>query len=368
MNNMNFKAPKIVKVHSMGSRNSEPWIDAFDEKLRNHAKDIQIVILLMDGKKGDDKLYKPIKNYLSNDLGIPSKVVLNETAGRQKNLISVVSKIVLQISAKCGMRPWINDKLPMFNQPCMIIGLDINEPERFSSSTTTSIALVHTVDKKGAKFSFQAAKVNSRGDDFVQKLKDLVKGAIDNFKEVNKIVPKRIVLFRDGIGKGSFGSKSIMEFQPIKEIAKEMGVVDIHFIVVNKKTSSKFFLDKHGRYESPAPGSVVSEGITQTSRNEELGYVSQEFYLSSVSSRQGTPNPTKYVVITDITSDEKKDKQTLEDLQLLSYKMCFLYYNVSGSIKVPAPIQYANELQKKLQASDKLPNESLKKSSGLFYI
>ena len=28
----------------------------------------------------------------------------------------------------------------------------------------------------------------------------------------------------------------------------------------------------------------------------------------------------------------------------MTYKLCFTYYNVSGSIKVPAPIQYANRL------------------------
>jgi len=31
-------------------------------------------------------------------------------------------------------------------------------------------------------------------------------------------------------------------------------------------------------------------------------------------------------------------------VQLLTYKLCYTYYNVSGSIKVPAPIQYAHRL------------------------
>lgn len=29
---------------------------------------------------------------------------------------------------------------------------------------------------------------------------------------------------------------------------------------------------------------------------------------------------------------------------MLTFKLCYTYYNVSGSIKVPAPIQYANRL------------------------
>ena len=31
-------------------------------------------------------------------------------------------------------------------------------------------------------------------------------------------------------------------------------------------------------------------------------------------------------------------------IQSLTYKLCYTYYNVAGSIKVPAPIQYAHRL------------------------
>jgi len=54
--------------------------------------------------------------------------------------------------------------------------------------------------------------------------------------------------------------------------------------------------------------------------------------------RQGTVSPTNYNVIYD-TSGLSADKT-----QRLSYKMCHLYYNWSGTVAVPAPCQYAHKL------------------------
>ena len=48
---------------------------------------------------------------------------------------------------------------------------------------------------------------------------------------------------------------------------------------------------------------------------------------------QGTVIPTHYVVIHD-TANMKTDH-----VQQLTYKMCHLYYNWPGTIRVPAPCQ-----------------------------
>jgi len=48
---------------------------------------------------------------------------------------------------------------------------------------------------------------------------------------------------------------------------------------------------------------------------------------------QGTVTPTHYVVIHD-TANMKTDH-----VQQLTYKLCHLYYNWPGTIRVPAPCQ-----------------------------
>lgn len=58
-----------------------------------------------------------------------------------------------------------------------------------------------------------------------------------------------------------------------------------------------------------------------------------DFYLVPQHVTQGTVTPTHYVVVYDNT-DLKSDI-----IQQLSYKMCHLYYNWTGTVRVPAPCQ-----------------------------
>jgi aubergine-like protein len=44
---------------------------------------------------------------------------------------------------------------------------------------------------------------------------------------------------------------------------------------------------------------------------------------------------------------------------MLTYKLCYTYYNVSGSIKVPAPIQYAHRLANLVGDRAKGPHKEL---------
>ena len=81
---------------------------------------------------------------------------------------------------------------------------------------------------------------------------------------------------------------------------------------------------------NPIPGTVINSGVVENNI--------YDFYLVSTGSRQGVVSPTHYTVLYDDIKEEE------EKIQLLTYKLCFTYYNVSGSIKVPAPIQYAHRL------------------------
>jgi aubergine-like protein len=63
-----------------------------------------------------------------------------------------------------------------------------------------------------------------------------------------------------------------------------------------------------------------------------------DFFLVAQAARQGTVSPCSYNVLSD-TQDLDADK-----LQRITYKMCHMYFNWSGTVAVPAPCQYAHKL------------------------
>lgn len=86
-----------------------------------------------------------------------------------------------------------------------------------------------------------------------------------------------------------------------------------------------------------------------------------DFYLVPQSVRQGTVTPTHCIVVED------DNKFPPDVLQRLTYKLCFLYYNWPGTVRVPACCQYAHKLAYLVgQSIKREPAETL--NNRLFYL
>lgn len=99
------------------------------------------------------------------------------------------------------------------------------------------------------------------------------------------------------------------------------------YIVVSKRVSTRIFSN---RLENPLPGTVIEAGCVRP------GWY--DFYLISQSVRQGTVSPCHYHVIYDTTHIDP------DRIQQLTFKLCHLYYNWPGTIRVPAPCHYAHKI------------------------
>ncbi|XP_070384812.1 piwi-like protein 1 [Dermacentor albipictus] len=125
------------------------------------------------------------------------------------------------------------------------------------------------------------------------------------------------------------------------------------FAVVTKRITTRFFSHlPSGAYGNPLPGTVVDTEVTRPERY---------FFLVSQSVRQGTASPTHYNVIYDTTGLKP------DHMQRLSYKLTHLYFNWPGTMRMPAPCQYAHKLA--FPAGQSLHAEhSPRLASTLFYL
>lgn len=150
---------------------------------------------------------------------------------------------------------------------------------------------------------------------------------------VNHKFPDKIIVYRDGIGDGQLAvcrDYEVPQFINCFPNINPSYSPKLTFIVCQKRINTRIFAQKNGSLDNPPPGTVMDNTITRRD------WV--DFFLVSQNVRQGTVSPTHYVVIHDTSSMQA------DHIQRMTYKMCHLYYNWPGTVRVPAPCQYAHKL------------------------
>ncbi len=95
--------------------------------------------------------------------------------------------------------------------------------------------------------------------------------------------------------------------------------INLVVVSVNKKVGAKFYAGERN-FDNPAQGTLVNTTIT----------TDMDFYLIAQRTLQGTVQPTHYHVL---VNDLQGKQNIMRDLQILAYKLCYMYYNFSGAIK-----------------------------------
>lgn len=295
-------------------------------------KDPQLIMCVVTNNKADR--YTAIKKKCCVDRAIPTQVMVQKTitpkGGNVRTLMSVATKVVIQMNCKLGGVPW-KVKIPL--NGLMTIGFDVCHDAKDKSKSFGAMVATLDHDNKGTPKFFSTVSQHTHGEEISNYLPINTVKALNEYRKEFGELPKRIIFYRDGVGEGQLHYvyehevKSIVD--KLNQIYKSAGIdqdVLLTFFIVNKRINTRFFDHR----QNPKPGTVVDDIVTLPERTD--------FYLVSQSVRQGTVSPTAYNVIYD-TSGLK-----IDHLQMLSYKQCHLYYNWSGTTRVPAVCQYAHKL------------------------
>ncbi|XP_051887860.1 piwi-like protein 1 [Pristis pectinata] len=321
---------KVVKA--MGIRMEKPLMIEVEDRSEAFLKALQsnvtqatkIVVCVLPSNRKDK--YDTIKKYLCVECPTPSQCVVARTLSKPQALMAIATKIALQINCKMGGELW-SVEIPL--KQLMVIGIDCYHD---NTAGRKSIAgFVASLNQTITRW-FSRCIIQDRGQELVDGLKVCLQAALKAWHACNKCLPGRIIVYRDGVGDGQLNTVVNYEVPQLLDCLKYL--TDYHpklsVIVVKKRVNARFFSQAGGRLQNPPPGTVIDTDVTRPEW--------YDFYIVSQSVKVGTVTPTHYNVVFD-NSNLKPDY-----MQRLTYKLCHMYYNWPGVIRVPAPCQYAHKL------------------------
>ncbi|XP_045460997.1 piwi-like protein Siwi [Harmonia axyridis] len=318
---MGWRMPRFT-LENIGRANVPDYLNAIDN-IRIQKGVMTLVICIVPNRNSER--YNAIKKRCIVDRGIPNQVIL-EKQFRAKGVMSIASKIAIQMNCKLGGTPW-SIGVPLHD--LMVVGYDVC---RDTLSKQKSFGgMVASMNNNCSRY-YSAVSEHLYSEELSHNFAAFVCNACEKYRQTNGRLPTRILIYRDGVGDGQIPYVYESEVQIVKDKLREKhypGVRELKmcFIIVTKRINSRIFYGE----QNPPPGTVVDNTITLPQRFD--------FFLVSQCVNQGTVTPTSFNIIdfTDFGVDPDK-------LQIMTYKMCHMYFNWSGTVRVPAPCQYAHKL------------------------
>ncbi|XP_041452050.1 protein argonaute-3 isoform X2 [Drosophila obscura] len=311
---MSISKPTIISL-------DHDRIDAFIDALRrNIAMETQIVVCICPNNR-DDR-YSAIKKICCSELPVPSQVINAKTLCNESKNRSIVQKVILQMNCKMGGSLW-TVKIPFKN--VMICGIDsYHDPSNRGNSVAAFVASLNASYTQW----YSKAVVQTKSEEIVNGLTSAFEAALQIYKKRNGCLPDGVIIYRDGVGDGQLSTCSSFEIPQFASVCGSR--IKITFIVVQKRINTRIFSGSANQFDNPLPGTLVDKHITRAHM--------YDFFLVSQLVRQGTVSPTHFVVLQDDA------KYGPDIIQKLSYKLCFLYYNWAGTVRIPACCMYAHKL------------------------
>ncbi|KAI1727543.1 piwi domain-containing protein [Ditylenchus destructor] len=247
----------------------------------------------------------------------------------------------------------------------MFIGLDMShaapqslferqKDEKPTEPTIVSMAytLGHPLKMRGTYWAQQPRETSILPTQLVTSLESALE---TYFKEVGNF-PQHIMVFRGGVSEGEYQKVATSEFGAFQTAFKELEQKHSNFqlpqvtiIVVQQQSNYRIVpsrVDTRGkpREQNVRAGTVVDERIMHP--------VFTEFLLVGHHTIQGTAHPSRCTVVVDTCNP----RVTLEELEYVSYHLCYAHGIVCSPVSVPAPLMAAADLKKRGRNNWKVAN------------
>lgn len=268
----------------------------------NMTSNTQMVVCLLPTNKKD--LYDGIKKLCCIDQPVPSQCLVSNTLRKKERIMSVATKIAIQMNIKLGGQAWSTD-IPLNN--LMICGVDTYHDSQVKGRSVA--ALVCSLNKQATRYFSKVTFQHNHGE-LCHGLNVGMTAALKKYHEVNGALPDRIIVYRDGVGDGQLPAVCETEMPQLLNCFKQLGSdynPRVAIIVVKKRINTRLFASIRNSISNPPPGTIVDSEVTRPEW--------YDFFLVSQSVRQGSVTPSHYNIIWDSTGLKP------DHFQRLTYKL-----------------------------------------------
>ncbi|KAL1922369.1 uncharacterized protein VTP21DRAFT_9908 [Calcarisporiella thermophila] len=326
-----YRSPYIEFANPQGDV-ERSMRQAFSRADREARKPPQLMLVVLPDSSMP--LYAEVKRIGDTILGVPTQcMVFNKCRSAKPQYLA---NVILKVNAKLGgVNSTLSlDQLPFFAKcPTIILGADVNHPAPSDTTSPSIAAVCGTIDSTAARYATVTRPQPSRME-IIKHLSSMVKELLRAFYKTARCKPEQILFYRDGVSEGQFGEVMQSEISAIREACASLDKnynPRLTFLVVQKRHHTRFFpMDREGtdRSGNCLPGTVVERTITHP-----WGY---DFFIQSHPGLKGTSSPTHYYVLED------QNNLSPDELQELSYKLCYTYCRATRAVSLVPPAYYAH--------------------------
>lgn len=172
----------------------------------------------------------------------------------------------------------------------------------------------------------------------------MVKEILIKFAQRNKALPDKLIFYRDGVSEGQFPDVVAKEIPLVRQAMRTVGenptytaqaaAMKLTYIICGKRHHFKFGPAAGGR-DADKNGNLLPGVIVDTDIVHPFDF---DWYGLSHGGLLGTSRASHYTVLVDDA------KHKADDLQTLTYHLCYTYGRATRSVSIATPAYYAHHV------------------------
>ncbi|KAF8895907.1 argonaute-like protein [Gymnopilus junonius] len=301
------------------------------------AKPLIVLVLL---SSGDKHIYSGVKHLCDSHLDLATVCVQSSKIRKEKGQLQYFANVALKFNMKLG---GVNHALDatsaawLKKAPTMLVGIDVTHPGPGSVKGTPSIAaVVANCDPDFSQFP-ASMEIQESKKEMVTNLGKMLWERLTLFQKKNRVLPKRILFYRDGVSEGQFNTVVREELPLIRTAYQKFDTAQAPYrpaltiVICGKRHHTRFYPTEEANADqngNPKAGTVVDRGVTAV--------YNFDFFLQAHGGLQGTTKPTHYYVVYDSIGFQA------DELQVLTNSVSYLFARATKAVSLASPAYYAD--------------------------